>query len=388
MKAVRILRDKLKLYSTQFRAIALMGARQTGKTTLVREIFTDRPYVNFENLDVQIFAKEDPKGFLDNYKNTGAIFDEVQKVPQVFNYLQQILDEEQETGKYILTGSSNFLLNEKISQSLAGRVGFLQLYPFSAKEIIDFKKESYTVEDLVFMGGYPEIWEKNINPAFYHGSYVQSFIEKDIRQLINVNNLLTFQQFIKLAATRASQEWNNSAIANELGVDSKTVQSWLGFLQTSGIVFLIPPYYNNFGKRVIKRPKLYFNDSGLLCNLLGISDKGQYDNHPFKGLIFENYVFCELLKYNELKTIPAQMFYWRIVSGIEIDLILEENLVATGLEIKAGTTYNAGWWKNFEKWKDIDKKNKNGIVVYAGDKDFSFSDGRKLISVKNLQKIL
>ncbi len=248
------------------------------------------------------------------------------------------------------------MLNEKISQSLAGRIGYLHLYPFSSKEIFDFLEKDFSVEELIFKGGYPEIWDKNINPAFYHNSYVQSFIEKDIRQLININNLLSFQQFIKITATRASQEWNHSSIANELGVDYNTVQSWLGLLQNSGIVFLIPPYYNNFGKRLIKRPKLYFNDTGLLCNLLGISKKEQIENYPLKGMIFENYVFTEILKYNHLKIFPSPIFNWRTISFVEIDLIMEENFKNTGIEIKSGKTYNKIGGKTLKNGANMTKK--------------------------------
>ncbi|MGC4129589.1 MAG: ATP-binding protein [Bergeyella sp.] len=378
------MQNRFELYCSQFRAVALMGSRQTGKTTLARTTFPKKPYINFENLDNQILAREDTKNFLESYKETGAIFDEVQNVPEVFNYLQQILDEESEAGKYILTGSSNFLLNEKISQSLAGRVGFLHLYPFSAKEITDFSGSDISIEELIFKGGYPEIWDKKINPSFYHNSYVQSFIEKDIRQLININNLLTFQQFVKLTATRASQELNHSNIASDLGIDYKTVQSWLGLLQNVGIIFLIPPYYNNYGKRVVKRPKLYFNDTGLLCNLLGISDETQLETHPLKGEIFENFVFAEILKYNDMKTIPAKIFYWRTISGVEIDLILEENFTNTGIEIKSGKTYHQMWWKNILKWREYSPQNKSGNVIYAGNDEVNFKDDRKLISAKNL----
>ncbi len=384
MKGKRLLRGKLQLYCSQFRAVALTGARQSGKTTLARKLFPEKAYVNFENLDTQLFAKEDPRGFLENYKTSGAIFDEIQKAPELFNYMQQLLDEETQTGKYILTASSNFLLNEKISQSLAGRVGFLQLYPFSAKEISDFTQTDLPVEEYIFKGGYPEIWEKDINPTFYHNSYIQSFIERDIRQLINITNLLTFQQFIKLTATRAGQEWNHSVIGSDLGIDSKTVQSWLGLLQSTGIIFLVPPYYNNFGKRVIKRPKLYFNDSGLLCNLLGIASASQYESHPLKGHIFENYIFTEIVKYNDLKTLPAQLFYWRVISGMEMDLVMEEDFVATGIEFKSGKTYSPAWWENFDKWSALDKKNKNGIIIYAGNETYNFSDGRKIITPKQL----
>ena len=257
MKIQRAIESKAKLYANQFRAVAIMGIRQSGKTTLCKMLFPYKPYLNFENIDVLLLAEQDPNAFLEKYKITGAIFDEIQKTPSLFNYIQEILDNETERGKYILTGSSNFLLNQNISQSLAGRVGFLELLPLSNKEIKTSFADTNSVWQTIFKGGFPEIWMQDINPSFYFPSYIQSFIERDIRQLINIKNLILFQQFIKLVATRAGQEWNSSQISNDLGVDSKTVTAWLSYLQTAGIVYLLPPYYANFGKRVIKRPKLY-----------------------------------------------------------------------------------------------------------------------------------
>ena len=384
MKIQRTLENKILLYANQFRAIALIGIRQSGKTTLCKMLFPTKPYLNFENIDIQLLAEQDPNAFLKKYNSTGAIFDEIQKSPTLFNYIQEVLDNETERGKYILAGSSNFLLNQNISQSLAGRVGFLELLPLSNKEIITYFDKKNTVWEIVFKGGFPEIWLQNINPSFYFPSYIQSFIERDIRQLINIKNLILFQQFIKLVATRAGQEWNSSQISNDLGVDSKTVTAWLSYLQTAGIVYLLPPYYANFGKRVIKRPKLYLTDTGVLCSLLGIQNENQLENHPLKGSIFENFVVLEYLKEKNSALENCSFYYWRSISGVEIDLIIEKNGVLIPIEIKSGTTYQEKWWKNIIDWQIFSKSSSPGIIVYSGRENHDFSDGRKVISYNSI----
>lgn len=384
MKIQRTLENKILLYANQFRAIALIGIRQSGKTTLCKMLFPTKPYLNFENIDIQLLAEQDPNAFLKKYNSTGAIFDEIQKSPTLFNYIQEVLDNETERGKYILAGSSNFLLNQNISQSLAGRVGFLELLPLSNKEIITYFDKKNTVWEIVFKGGFPEIWLQNINPSFYFPSYIQSFIERDIRQLINIKNLILFQQFIKLVATRAGQEWNSSQISNDLGVDSKTVTAWLSYLQTAGIVYLLPPYYANFGKRVIKRPKLYLTDTGVLCSLLGIQNENQLENHPLKGSIFENFVVLEYLKEKNSALENCSFYYWRSISGVEIDLIIEKNGVLIPIEIKSGTTYQEKWWKNIIDWQIFAKSSSPGIIVYSGRENHDFSDGRKVISYNSI----
>lgn len=385
MNISRKLEIKINLYASQFRAIALMGIRQSGKTTLCKMLFPEKPYLNFENLDIQLLAENDPNAFLEKYKVTGAIFDEIQKSPQLFNYIQEILDNETERGKYILTGSSNFLLNQNISQSLAGRVGFIELLPLSNTEINSYFDQKIPLWELIFKGGFPEIWTQNINPSFYFPSYIQSFIERDIRQLINIKNLILFQQFIKLVATRAGQEWNSSQVSNDLGVDSKTVTAWLSYLQTAGIVCLLPPYYANFGKRVIKRPKLYLTDTGILCSLLGIQNENQLENHPLKGSIFENFVILEFLKEKNSSIENSFFYYWRSISGVEIDLIIEKNGILTPIEIKSGTTYHEKWWKNIFDWQAFSKSENPGLIVYGGNENHSFSDGRKVFSYNSIK---
>ena len=382
----RKIQKKLLLYASQFRAIALTGARQTGKTTIIKSCFPEKPYLNFENLDVQSNAQLDPRGFLSAYQKTGAIFDEIQKVPILFNYLQEILDNEKEKGKYILTGSSNFLLQQNISQSLAGRVGYLEMFPLSKDEIPAGAGQN--IWNLIFKGSYPEIWSDNLLPEIYYPSYIQSFIERDIWQLINAKNHLRFQQFVKLLASRSGQEWNSLLIGNELGIDSKTVFSWLNFLQISGVVYLLPPFHNNYGKRIIKRPKLYFMDTGIVCNLLGIQSENQLENHPLKGQLFENYVVAEFIKLNSYNIGQNNLYYWRTADGIEIDLLIERGGKTLPIEIKSGMTFQENWWKNIKKWNAISGNESAGVIIYNGEQVLNYSDNRRLINLNQLQTIL
>lgn len=385
MAIERFLKEKLLLFASQFRAVAITGARQSGKTTLCKMLFPEKPYVNFENIDVLNQSQIDPRGFLQKYILTGAVFDEIQKAPILFNYLQEILDNEKEKGKYILTGSSNLLLNQSITQSLAGRVGFLEMNTLSRREIPN--SSVISIWEIIYKGGYPEVWAEEIMPQLYYPSYIQSFIEKDIRQLINVKSLLLYQQFIKLVATRVGQEWNHSTIAMELGVDSKTVSSWISFLQMAGIIYLLPPYFANFGKRIIKRPKLFFTDTGIVCSLLGIQDENQIETHPLKGQLFENFVIMDLIKNNSFMVQKNQFYYWRSIDGVEIDLIIEKSNQLIPIEIKSGMTYQNNWWKNINKWNAFTNSNK-GVIIYNGQEEMIFSDGKQLLNVVNSDAVL
>ena len=387
MKIQRYILPKLKEYASQFRSIAIMGIRQSGKTTASKLLFSDKGYANFENLDVLTLSQTDPRGFLNQYITKGAIFDEIQKAPVLFNYLQEILDNETEKGKYILTGSSNFLLNENISQSLAGRIGFIEMYPFSYSEILEIQP-NVTIWEAVFKGGFPEIWAEKINPIFYYPSYIQSFIEKDVRQLIQSKNLIVYQQFVKLLASRVGQELNLSSLGQELGIDSKTINSWVSYLQIAGIIYLLPPYFSNFGKRIIKRPKLYFTDTGIVSSLIGIQDEIQLENHPLKGNLFENFVVMEFVKNNSFNFNKANFYYWRTVAGIEIDLLIEKNSKLIPVEIKSGMTYQESWWKNIKKWQEFAKNSEEAIIIYNGIENYELGNNRKILNYSKIATVL
>ena len=275
--------------------LSVSGPRQSGKTTLVREVFSHLSYVNFEDIELRTLAQQDPKQFLNRYP-TGLIIDEAQYVPELFSYIQLEADRRNRNGEFILTGSQNFLLMEKITQSLAGRVALFNLLPFSIEELKNTPFECKTYEEYLFQGLYPRLYEVGIDPAIYYPNYIQSYIERDVRQLDNVVDLNRFRTFTELCAGRIGQLYNQSGISNELGIDHKTAHRWLSILEASFITFTLRPYFRNFNKRITKTPKLYFYDVGIVCSLLGIRTPQQLERHPLKGHIFENFIIVEMLK--------------------------------------------------------------------------------------------
>jgi len=346
-----------------FKAIAITGPRQSGKTTLSKQCAPDKPYVSLENPVERNFAIEDPVGFLKRFPD-GAILDEVQRAPEILSFLQEILDNTETKGMFILTGSNNFLLLDSISQSLAGRVAYLELLPFSHEEI----KNQYVnqLDDVILKGGYPLIHTEEMPVSDWFSAYVRTYVERDVRQVKNIGNLLVFDKFLYLCANRTGQLLNYSNLSIELGVDHKTVQSWIGILQASYIIFLLPPYYNNYNKRILKSPKLYFCDTGLACYLLNIRDKESLTNHPFRGSLFENYVVLELLKQRYNDGARSNLFFWRDNSGHEIDILIDQANQVIPVEVKSGATIQKDYFKNLSFFKKIAETNES-FVVYGGD---------------------
>jgi len=312
---------EIRTLARQFKAVAIVGPRQSGKTTLVRHIFKDKPYVNLENPDLRLYATDDPRGFLSNYPQ-GAVLDEVQRVPELFSYLQQILDEVKIKGMFILTGSNNFLLQERISQSLSGRVGYLSLLPLSLNEINNSQINS---NQLIHKGCYPVLYSEEVDPAKWYANYIRTYVERDVRLIKNIADLTTFERFLRLCAGRIGQLLNMSSLAVETGVDTKTIGAWISVLESSFIVFRLQPYHENFNKRIVKMPKLYFYDTGLATALLGIEKAEQLTLNPFRGSLFENMVILELLKkrFNEGKA--HNLYFWRDNLGNEVDLIIKHS---------------------------------------------------------------
>ncbi len=348
--------------------IALTGPRQSGKTTLVKALFPDYNYLNLEFPDVRARAQEDPRLFLQN--TSGLILDEIQRAPELFSYIQGYVDEQQRPGQYILTGSQNFLLLEQISQSLAGRVALFNLLPFSVSEI----HSEYPLPDsylpLMFQGTYPRLYDKHLQPNEWYPSYIQSYLERDVRQIINVKNLNKFQTFLKLCAGRIGQIFNASSIATEIGVDYKTVQSWVSILQASFIIFLLQPYYKNFNKRLVKSPKLYFYDTGLACSLLGIRSQEDLMVHYLKGELFESLVISELFKKKFHQQHPVDFYYWRENSGHEIDCLVESGTTLQAVEIKSGMTINSDFFKGLKFWQNLTGANsKQCFLIYGGNEN-------------------
>ncbi|MGO2103524.1 MAG: ATP-binding protein [Psychroflexus halocasei] len=360
-----------------FKTVAVIGPRQSGKTTLVRHLFSEKPYANLENPDTRQFAKEDPRGFLENYPN-GAVFDEVQRVPELFSYLQEILDDQQQNGNYILTGSNNFLLQENISQSLAGRVGYLELLPLSLQEIDTSNK---TADELLLAGGYPSIYQQNLPPSKWYANYIRTYVERDVRQIKNIGNLQKFEKFLRLCAGRVGQLLNMSSLSVEVGVDVKTIDSWLSILETSFVVFRLQPFHKNYNKRIVKMPKLYFYDVGLACALIGIENTNQLQLHPFRGALFENLVILEALKQRLNAGKPAHLSFWRDNVGHEIDLLINTPSALIPIEIKSGKTITSEYFKGLKFWNKI-TETEGGKIVYNGDIVQKRSKGFEIIPLK------
>lgn len=382
----RFAEDTLRNLARQFKAIAIIGPRQSGKTTLSRIIFPDKLYVNLENPDTRIFAMEDPRGFLAQFPD-GAVMDEIQRAPELFSYLQQILDENPGPGQFILTGSNNFLLQENISQSLAGRIAYLVLLPFSAFE----PDENITPEipELLIKGLYPPLYDQPVDHSQWYANYIRTYIERDVRQNKNISNLYAFERFVRLCAGRTGQMLNISNLAIETGIDNKTIASWIGILESSFILFRLYPHSRNFNKRVVKMPKIYFYDTGLACALLGIRDVNTFSLHPYAGCIFENFVVSELIKFRYNKALPLNLYFWRDNVGHEIDILAENGDRLFPVEIKSGRTITPEYFKNLLFWQSISGQNR-GAVVYAGEMKQERSNGisvlpwRKMIDLEHM----
>ena len=380
----REIQNELVKLAGQFKAVAVVGPRQSGKTTLVRHVFKDKAYVNLENPDNRRYAIEDPRAFLAMY-NSGAIIDEAQRAPELFSYLQQLLDEDKKKGKFILTGSNNFLLQENISQSLSGRIAYLYLLPFTLSELSADKSSDLTTQ--LLRGSYPPVYDQNIDHDKWYPNYLRTYIERDVRQIKNISDLNTFERFLRLCAGRTGQLLNMSSLAIETGVDSKTIGAWIGVLESSFVVFRLYPYYRNFNKRVVKMPKLYFYDTGLVCSLLGIRTGDQLVLHPLYGSLFENLIISELKKHNFNRAGNENLFFWRDNTGHEVDILIEQNNNLLPVEIKSGKTITVEFFNGMNYWRKISGTGR-GIVVYSGEQPQTYSDGNQIIPWFALNSIL
>jgi len=356
---------ELLLLSKQFKAVAVVGPRQSGKTTLTRALFPEKTYVSLENPDTRQFAEQDPRGFLGQFAE-GVILDEAQRVPSLFSYLQQLLDESDTAGRIILTGSNNFLLQQNIVQSLAGRLAYLYLLPFSATELKSKKWLPSTLDETLFKGSYPPVFQQKINPEKWFPNYIKTYVERDVRLIKNISNLGAFERFLRLCAGRVGQLLNKSSLGIETGVDGKTIDAWLTILESSFILHLLKPHHQNFNKRLVKMPKLYFYDTGLACALLGIQSQHQIPTHPLRGSLFENFVVGEFMKAMYNKGKQGHLYFWRDSKGNEIDLIIDGETALYPIEIKAGQTITPAYFKGINFWNKLTGSN-GGTVIYAGD---------------------
>ncbi|NOZ36201.1 MAG: ATP-binding protein [Chlorobi bacterium] len=363
----RIISKEILRLSEKLPVITITGPRQSGKTTLVKQIFKNYTYINLEDAAIRDFAKQDIIGFFQKY-NSKIIIDEAQNVPEIFSQIQTIVDNSKEKGQFILTGSQNFLLLEKISQSLAGRTAIFNLLPFSVNELKNTKYHNIKYEQYIQKGFYPRLYDENLNPEDWLPDYINTYIERDVRKIINVSDLNRFRAFLKICAGHTGQIINLSKIGNEVGISHNTAQKWLSVLETSFIIFFLHPYYKNFNKRIIKSPKLYFYDTGLACSLMNIRNAEQLDYHFAKGSLFETFIISEIKKQKFNGLLQGDIYFWRESNNNEIDCIIDSGNKLKAIEIKSGRTIRSDFFKNLTFFKNITKNiDTETFLVYGGD---------------------
>ncbi len=373
----RKIEPHLKRLAKAYPVVTVTGPRQSGKTVLVKSAFSDKPYFNLESPEVRNRAQQDPKRFLEALKN-GAIIDEIQRVPDLLSYIQVISDERKKSGLFILTGSSQFELMQNVSQSLAGRTALLRLLPFEYEEIKTGYGKIKSTDSLLQKGFYPRIYDKRLNPYEAMSFYVHTYVERDVRNLLQVKDLSRFEKFMHLCAARTGQILNLSSLGNDCGINHNTAGSWLAILEASYIIFTVKPHFNNYSKRLVKAPKIYFYDTGLLCYLLGIQDAGQLKNHPLRGSIFETFVTADILKQRFNSVQDNNLYYFRDNIGNEVDLILDYSDKVLPVEIKSGETFSDDMFKGLSYYDKLAKgkyKNKP-VLVYGGKKSFDYKNFR------------
>lgn len=382
----RAITTKIKTISNKFPVFALLGPRQSGKTTLIRKLFPEHPYVSLEDPDRRRFAEEDPRGFLETFQKEKRIFlDEVQRVPQLLSYIQTQVDEFPIPASFLLSGSHNFLLNQHISQTLAGRIAILTLLPLTYQELQKADENKlFSLNSLLFDGMYPRVHSQEIDPIDWYPNYIQTFIERDVRLIQNIGDLNAFHLFLKLCAGRTGQLLNLTSLGNECGISHNTAKAWISILEASYILFLLQPYHKNFNKRLVKSPKIYFYDTGIACSLLGIETAEQLATHYSKGSLFESFVISEIIKERLNAGLANNCFFWRDNHGNEIDCIFEKAGKLIPIEIKSSQTPSSTFFDGLVYWNQMtETSSTDNKVIYGGDENQIRQKG-SLLSWRNL----
>lgn len=369
----RILQKKCIALFKQYPVLTITGPRQSGKTTLAKMSFPQKDYVNLEEPDKRNLAIEDPRGFLNSFPS-GAIIDEIQRAPDLVSYIQSRVDASGKNGLFILTGSQQFEISQTVSQSLAGRTAMIRLLPFNLKELNMFGKED-SLDQLLLNGFYPRLHNEKIQAHNFYLNYLETYIQRDLRQLSQIDNLHVFEKFVRILATRTGQLMNYNSISNDIGVSQPTIRKWISLLKASYIIFLLPPFFRNIGKRLIKTPKVYFYDVGLASYLLGIENSKQIEHHPLRGNLFENFIVMELLKERYNQAMGSNLFFFRDRTGNEVDIVLQGANSLTPVEIKVAETFNTSLTRNIALFQKLfSTETKNPTIIYNGAEKHSYKN--------------
>jgi len=389
MQIRRNLTDQIIEASQEFPVIAIVGPRQSGKTTLAQMIFSDHRYISLEDFDIRSRALADPRKFLTEFPNkTGIILDEIQHAPELLSYMQTIVDRDKKNGYFVVTGSQNFLVDEAITQTLAGRMAVLTLLPLSLSELENAGLLPEKIENLIHKGFYPKAHAENVSVERLYANYLRLYVERDVRQITNVTDLNMFQKFMRLCAGRTGQILNLTSLGNDCGINYNTAKAWISLLEASYVVFLLHPYYKNFGKRLIKAPKLYFIDTGLVCSLLKIRSPQELFEHYLRGNLVESMIIADLLKQQHNFEQQPSLYFWRDVSGHEIDCIIDESQEVIPVEIKAGQTVAKDFFKELEFWKKTtDNPESPHYLIYGGYENQNWPQAQ-VISWKNVGNLI
>lgn len=381
----REIENEIITSASGFPVVTITGPRQSGKTTMIKRLFPDKEYISLENPDNYEIAKTDPRGLLNKHLN-GMILDEVQRVPELLSYIQGIVDERNNPGMFILSGSQQFNLMSGITQSLAGRTSIFKLFPFSMAEL-DSLNES-VINRMLYKGFYPRIWDKNLSPNKGYSDYIETYIERDLRQIVNIKDLDQFRIFVRLCAGRVGQLFIASHLANEIGVSVHTINSWLSILETSYIIFQLPPFHANINKRLIKSHKLYFYDVGLASNLLRIQQPDQLENHPLRGALFENLVIADIVKSRRNKGLMDNFFFYLDSNQNEVDLVIDNLLSVDAVEIKSSETFNNNLLKGLNYFRKVlHEKARKTFLCYAGTQEMPYQE-HQLVHFRNISRQL